>query len=130
MDGVDFAEAQRWLDRVDPAVTRDRSVLAQLESISALSAEGDPLTRDAAAAWYAMVQELRRVADYHERTLIRRLRGGGLTWAQVAEAVQAQLSSRQAAQAKWKRLIDPGRRTTTGNMRHGGRRAAAPEPPG
>ena len=45
-----------------------------------------------------------------------------MTWAQVADAVQAQLSSRQAAQAKWKRLVDPGRRITTGDMRRGGRR--------
>jgi hypothetical protein len=45
-----------------------------------------------------------------------------MPWAQVADAVQAQLSSRQAAQAKWKRLVDPGRRITTGDMRRGGRR--------
>jgi hypothetical protein len=58
-----------------------------------------------------------------------------MTWAQVADAVQAQLSSRQAAQAKWKRLIDPNRRVTTGNMQRGGRRkqgsaggAAGPRP--
>jgi hypothetical protein len=69
-----------------------------------------------------MVQELRRLADYYERDLIRQLRSDGMTWAQVAESVQAQLSSRQAAQAKWKRLIDPGRRVTTGNMQRGGRR--------
>jgi hypothetical protein len=49
-----------------------------------------------------------------------------MTWAQVADAVQAQLSSRQAAQAKWKRLVDPGRRITTGDMRRGGRRAGHP----
>jgi len=60
-----------------------------------------------------------------ERDLIRKLRADGLTWAQVADAVQAQLSSRQAAQAKWKRLIDPGRRVTTGDMRRGGRRPSA-----
>ena len=80
------------------------------------------VTRDAAAAWYALVGEMRRLADYYERDLIRKLRADGLTWAQVADAVQAQLSSRQAAQAKWKRLIDPGRRITTGNMQRGGRR--------
>jgi hypothetical protein len=65
---------------------------------------------------------MRRLADYYERDLIRKLRSDGMTWAQVADAVQAQLSSRQAAQGKWKRLVDPGRRTTTGNMRRGGRR--------
>jgi len=66
---------------------------------------------------------MRRLADYYERDLIRKLRADGMTWAQVADAVQAQLSSRQAAQAKWKRLVDPGRRITTGDMRRGGRRA-------
>ena len=52
-----------------------------------------------------------------------------MTWAQVADAVQAQLTSRQAAQAKWKRLIDPGRRITTGDMQRGGRRKGRPERP-
>ncbi|MFC4947858.1 hypothetical protein [Pseudonocardia sp. GCM10023141] len=117
-----YEEAVQWLDRVDPAITRpDRSVTARLDRLKEVSAEGG-LTRDAAAAWYALVQEMRRLADYYERDLVRRLRSDGMTWAQVADAVQAQLSSRQAAQAKWKRLIDPGRRTTTGNMRRGGRK--------
>ncbi|WP_324242770.1 hypothetical protein [Pseudonocardia sp.] len=122
IDGVNYEEAVRWLDRVDPVVARpDRSITARLDRLKELSKDGG-LTRDAAAAWYALVGEMRRLADYYERDLIRRLRADGLTWAQVADAVQAQLSSRQAAQAKWKRLLDPGRRTTTGNMRRGGRR--------
>ncbi len=120
-----YTEAERWIERVDPAVTRDRSVVAHLEFLKGRSGEG-PLTNDAAAAWYAVVQEMRRLADYYERDLIRKLRGDGMTWAQVADAVQAQLSSRQAAQAKWKRLVDPGRRTTTGDMRRGGRRKQVP----
>jgi hypothetical protein len=123
-----YDEAIRWLDRVDPMIARpDPSITGRLDRMKELSAEG-ALTRDAAAAWYALVQEMRRLADYYERDLIRRLRSDGLTWAQVADAVQAQLSSRQAAQAKWKRLIDPGRRTTTGNMRRGGRPRQAPQP--
>jgi hypothetical protein len=105
----------------------DRSITARLDRLKEVSADGG-LTRDAAAAWYALVGEMRRLADYYERDLIRRLRADGLTWAQVADAVQAQLSSRQAAQAKWKRLLDPGRRTTTGNMRRGGRPRQTPEP--
>ena len=122
-----YDEAIRWLDRVDPMIARpDPSITGRLDRMKELSAEG-ALTRDAAAAWYALVQEMRRLADYYERDLIRRLRSDGLTWAQVADAVQAQLSSRQAAQAKWKRLIDPGRRTTTGNMRRGGRPRQTPE---
>lgn len=123
-----FEEAVRWLDRVDPAIARpDRSITARLDRLKEKSAEGG-LTRDAAATWYAMVQEMRRLADYYERDLIRGLRADGLTWAQVADAVQAQLSSRQAAQAKWKRLLDPGRRTTTGDMRRGGRPRQNPQP--
>jgi hypothetical protein len=116
-----FDEAQRWLDQADPQITRDPSITKQIDQLKAKAKEGT-LTRNGAAAWYAMVQELRRLADYYERDLIRQLRSDGMTWAQVAEAVQAQLSSRQAAQAKWKRLIDPGRRITTGDMQRGGRR--------
>ncbi|MHA6625143.1 hypothetical protein ACU61A_06945 [Pseudonocardia sichuanensis] len=121
-----YEEAVRWLDRVDPMIARpDRTVTGRLDRLKEVSAEGG-LTRDAAAAWYALVGEMRRLADYYERDLIRRLRADGLTWAQVADAVQAQLSSRQAAQAKWKRLLDPGRRTTTGDMRRGGRPRQSP----
>lgn len=117
---VKFDEAQRWLDRADPRITRDPSITKQIDQLKAMAKEGT-LTRNGAAAWYAMVGELRRLADYYERDLIRQLRSDGLTWAQVADAVQAQLNSRQAAQAKWKRLIDPNRRVTTGNMQRGGR---------
>jgi hypothetical protein len=121
-----YEEAVRWLDRVDPMIARpDRTVTGRLDRLKEVSADGG-LTRDAAAAWYAIVGEMRRLADYYERDLIRRLRADGLTWAQVADAVQAQLSSRQAAQAKWKRLLDPGRRTTTGDMRRGGRPRQSP----
>jgi hypothetical protein len=126
IDAMNYEEAVRWLDRVDPMIARpDRSVTGRLDRLKEVSAEGG-LTRDAAAAWYALVGEMRRLADYYERDLIRRLRADGLTWAQVADAVQAQLSSRQAAQAKWKRLLDPGRRTTTGDMRRGGRPRQSP----
>jgi hypothetical protein len=126
IDSMKYDEAVRWLDRVDPMIARpDRSITGRLDRLKEVSADGG-LTRDAAAAWYALVGEMRRLADYYERDLIRRLRADGLTWAQVADAVQAQLSSRQAAQAKWKRLLDPGRRTTTGDMRRGGRPRQAP----
>jgi hypothetical protein len=126
IDGMKYEDAVRWLDRVDPMIARpDRTITGRLDRLKEVSAEGG-LTRDAAAAWYALVGEMRRLADYYERDLIRRLRADGLTWAQVADAVQAQLSSRQAAQAKWKRLLDPGRRTTTGDMRRGGRPRQSP----
>jgi hypothetical protein len=117
-----YEEAQRWLERADPSIAKQReSITQQLDGLKERAAEG-LLTHDGAAAWYALVGEMRRLADYYERDLIRKLRSDGLTWAQVADAVQAQLNSRQAAQGKWKRLIDPGRRTTTGNMQRGGRR--------
>ncbi|SFM83229.1 hypothetical protein SAMN05216207_1003158 [Pseudonocardia ammonioxydans] len=123
---MNFDEAQRWLERADPAIAKKRrSITEQLEDMKTQAADG-VLTRDAAAAWYALVQELHRLADAYERDLIRTLRSDGLTWQQVADAVQAQMSSRQAAQAKWKRLIDPTRRTTNGNMRRGGRPPQAP----
>jgi hypothetical protein len=126
IDDMKYEDAVRWLDRVDPMIARpDRSITGRLDRLKEVSKDGG-LTRDAAAAWYALVGEMRRLADYYERDLIRRLRADGLTWAQVADAVQAQLSSRQAAQAKWKRLLDPGRRTTTGDMRRGGRPRQSP----
>jgi hypothetical protein len=123
-----YEEAHRWLERAEPSITqRARSLTEELETLKQRSKEG-PLTRDAAAAWYAIVHEMHRVADRYERDLIRKLRQDGLTWAQVADAVQAQLGSRQAAQAKWKRLVDPGRRITTGNMQRGGRRKQTDQP--
>lgn len=123
-----YEEAHRWLERAEPSITQTaRSLTEELETLKQRGKEG-PLTRDAAAAWYAIVHEMHRVADRYERDLIRKLRQDGLTWAQVADAVQAQLGSRQAAQAKWKRLVDPGRRITTGNMQRGGRRKQTDQP--
>lgn len=125
---MNFEEAQRWLERADPAVAKKRtSIPEQLAEMKQRAADG-VLTHDGAAAWYALVQEMRRLADSYERDLIRTLRSDGLTWKQVADAVQAQMSSRQAAQGKWKRLIDPTRRTTNGNMRRGGRPRQPPAP--
>jgi uncharacterized NAD(P)/FAD-binding protein YdhS len=105
---VDYEQAQRWLERADPAIARKRqSITEQLDELKERAKLGD-LT--------------------YERDLIRKLRADGLTWAKVADAVQAQLSSRQAAQGKWKRLVDPTRRTTNGNMRRGGRPKQEPRP--
>lgn len=121
-----LSETQRWLANAGPFPEHEGPSLAeQLDRLKEMAAAGT-LPRSGVAVWYALVQELRRVADYYERDLIRGLRAEGLTWAQVADAVDAQLSSRQAAHAKWKRLIDPGRRTTTGDMRRGGRRKDPP----
>ncbi len=75
-------------------------------------------------ATFAAIQALRSQADRFERDLIRSLRwdaAGNVvrTWAEVAEVVQAQLGSRQAAHARWGRLKSPARRTTTGDSRRG-----------
>ena len=57
-----FEEAQRWLDQADPQITRDPSITKQIDQLKAQAKEGT-LTRNGAAAWYAMVQELHRLAD-------------------------------------------------------------------
>lgn len=102
------------------------SPLVVLEHLKALAAAGR-LPADGAAMWYATVHHLRATADRYERDLIRQLKyADGLTWEKVAEAVGV-LSTRQAAQAKWKRLIDPERPVTTGQMRRGGRRRSLPD---
>ncbi|WP_028931322.1 hypothetical protein [Pseudonocardia asaccharolytica] len=121
-----YDEAKRWMERMGPFPEHPGPSLAeQLDRLKELAKAGE-LPRRGPAAWYALVHEMRRLADYYERDLIRGLRADGMTWRQVAEAVEAQLSSRQAAHAKWKRLIDPRRRITTGDMQRGGRRKEPP----
>ncbi|OLM08268.1 hypothetical protein Ae505Ps2_6274c [Pseudonocardia sp. Ae505_Ps2] len=77
--------------------------------------EGEP------AALFAMCESLRSAADRYERDLLRTLKWGaeGMTWEQVAEAVDGQLGGRQAMQKRWTRLTAATRRTTTGDMRRG-----------
>jgi hypothetical protein len=77
-------------------------------------AKAGELTEAEAPAAYAAIGALRDLADRYERDLIRSLRwdraGNVLrTWAQVADVVQAQLGSRQAAHARWGRLKSPAR---------------------
>ena len=55
--------------RRSPATRRSPSRSTELKQ----KAKEGTLTRSGAAAWYAMVQELRRLADYYERDLIRQL---------------------------------------------------------
>lgn len=91
-----------------------------LMRLSRLVRDGEELDEDQAAEWYAAVQDVRRGADYYERGLIRQLKyEQGMTWAAVADAVQANLNSRQAAQMKWKRLLDGDRREPGGAGRGG-----------
>ncbi len=93
-------------------------------------AKAGQLRQDEAAEAYALIGQLRWLADKYERDLIRSLRwdkdGNAVrTWAEVADAVHAQLGSRQAAHARWGRLKSPARRTTTGDNRRGAARSRA-----
>ena len=78
-------------------------------------------TNGEAAALFRMCEEMRAAADFYERDLLRALKWGGegMTWQQVAEAVDGQLGGRQAMQKRWNRLTAATRRTTTGDMRRG-----------
>lgn len=100
-----------------------------LSRLAKLVADGDGLDNGQAAEWYELVQQLRRSADYYERGLIRQLKHEqGMTWAGVAEAVQANLNSRQAAYVKWKRLLDGDRREPGGAGRGGWQKGRARKP--
>ncbi len=88
---------------------------ADIDALVARARAGE-LPESEAPAAYAAIAALRELADRYERDLIRSLRwdpAGNVvrTWAQVADAVQAQLGSRQAAHARWGRLKAPGRNT-------------------
>jgi hypothetical protein len=102
---------------------------SRFDEIEALvgRAKAGTLPANQVAATFAAIQALRAQADRYERDLIRSLRwdaAGNVvrTWAEVAEVVDAQLGSRQAAHARWGRLKSPTRRTTTGDARRGAAR--------
>ncbi len=104
----------------------DSPATSQLDTLIERAKAGTLADVEAAAA-YAAIAALRAAADRYERDLIRSLRwdktGNVIrTWAEVAEVVQAQLGSRQAAHARWGRLKSPARRTTTGDARRGAAR--------
>lgn len=75
----------------------------------------DPLLREwqdnneqlaRANVWYQRVQEMRQMADYYERSLLRDLyHERGMNWREIAEVINANLDSRQAARQKWLRLV-------------------------
>src|SRR4051812_21896116 len=96
-----------------------KNVISQLEA-------GAHSGREVAAA-YTAIQATRARADRLERDLVRALRWDDAgepvrTWAEVARVLDAQLGSRQAAHARWGRLISPARRTTSGDARRGAAR--------
>ena len=116
---------------MDEARTRAQALgftgtsIEQLTALSmAVDQDEEQLPDDWPAIAYALVQATRRVADTYEAWLIRSLREGAgpsgeTTWAAVATAVDSHLGSRQAAQMKWKRLIDSNRREYGGPGRGG-----------
>lgn len=128
-------DAQTARDRAAEAGFRGGGTAAgQLAALdSALRDQPAALPEDWPAIAYGLVQAARQAADVYEAWLIRTLRehgvdGTAMTWGQVAEAVDSHLGSRQAAQAKWKRLIDVNRREYGGPGR-GGRPRTTPNPP-
>lgn len=135
---MDFGDAYRALMKSTWFTDDERAQRVRADSVGAdavvsalrdLAERGALPTEEAAPIWYALIQELRNQADGHERALIRHLRHDqGKTWAQVAEAVDGNLGSRQAAFMKWKRLLDHNRRAA-GDTGRGGRRGA-PAPAG
>lgn len=85
----------------------DASIQGQLELLK-IRAEQGQLSREEAAAWYELVGELREVANYYERGLVRYLKyDAGMKWREVAEVVG--VAGRQGAFQRWRRLIGPPR---------------------
>lgn len=106
----------------------DEAIVTKLGAMQDRMSAGT-FTVSEAAQMYELVQEMRQRADYFERALIRHLRfDTGLTWMEIADAVDANLGSKQAAHAKWKRLIAGDRRVPGGPVL-GGRKPAARRAP-
>ncbi|MCD2191729.1 hypothetical protein [Actinomycetospora soli] len=127
---MDAEGAREWMQ--ENGIKRGGESLACLVHLDqAVEQRGDKLGEQWPAAWYALVQDTRRLADVYEAALIRKLRAGEgpsgeTTWASVAAAVDSHLGSRQAAQQKWKRLLDGNRREYGGPGR-GGRQKTSSE---
>lgn len=117
---MEYNDAERVLADAGYAAEdeTDYTLLPMLDELHHETKDARPesfLPAERYAAWFALCQELRRLADYHERNLIRHLKyTEDYTWADVAEATQAKLNSRQAAQQRWSRLIKDHRGKPTG----------------
>lgn len=95
-------------------------VVMALAVLTERMAGGLLLDDEEAAAMYGLVVKMREDCERYERELIRHLKHEqGRTWAEIAEVLQGQIGSRQAAQKKWARLTDPARRVATGDYRRG-----------
>jgi hypothetical protein len=78
------------------------SQLKQLEVLKQLAKRSE-LTEEDARAWYELIEDVRKQADYYERELIRHLKyGWKLYWRQIAEVLGVE--SKQGAHQRWRRL--------------------------
>lgn len=125
---MDFSEALRVVqvtedevgEHMDVRLAIPTEVVTALAVLKARMAEGSTLDDEEAAAMYGLVVKMREDCERYERDLIRHLKHEqGRTWAEVAEVLQGQIGSRQAAQKKWARLTAPTRRVATGDYRRG-----------
>lgn len=85
----------------------DGDQFRQLSDYQRRAAVGE-LTEEDARAWYRLVVEVRRQADYFETALIRYLRWGRgpdrlMSWKDIAQVVGVE--SRQGAHQRWRRMI-------------------------
>jgi hypothetical protein len=83
-----------------------RNVVEQLTWMqNKASTRTTQLPRDFHEVWYALVQELRHVADEHEYLAMRDLHGRrGRSWQQVAHSLGLYGTSRQRVQQRFGRL--------------------------
>lgn len=96
---------------------REPSAPELLELLRFMEKEGYPLPDRWPAVWLALCEELRALADYHERELVRRVRmnlptAKRPTWEQTAAIIESPITSKQGMAQRWKRL------TTTVTRRH------------
>jgi hypothetical protein len=83
-----------------------RNVVEQLTWMRSKAATRDTrLPHDFHEVWYALAQELRRLADEHELQMIADLRRKrGRSWQQVAHSLGLHAASRQRLQQRFDRL--------------------------
>jgi hypothetical protein len=110
---VDYAEAHARLASPGWRITLGggeaqlgRNVVEQLTWMRSKAAtRKTQLPRDFHEVWYALAQELRRLADEHELLMITDLRQRrGRSWQQVAQCLGLRGASRQRLQQRFDRL--------------------------
>ncbi len=98
---------ERWRRAFPNELHVGRNAVEQLTWLQAKATlRKDQLPSDFHEVWYALIQELRRLADQHEHSAIKDLHGKrSKSWNEVARALGAS-ASRQAVQQRWTRLED------------------------